>query len=65
MKGKAEAVRRFAELLCAQRGVRHGSLNLISVELHQQHRHAQDEAPAVKKKGSPAAPPHLHMRPAH
>lgn len=65
LKGKADAVRRFAELLCAQRGVRHGSLNLISVELHQQHRHAQDEAAAVRKKGSPAAPPHLHMRPAH
>jgi CopG family transcriptional regulator, nickel-responsive regulator len=65
LKGKVDAVRGFAELLCAQRGVRHGSLNLISVELHQQHRHSGSHVPAGKEEGRQAAPPHLHMRPAH
>jgi CopG family nickel-responsive transcriptional regulator len=61
LRGAAPAVQRFADLLCAQRGVRHGSLNLVSVVLHQAHTHARS-APAGK---AAAAPPHLHMRPAH
>jgi CopG family nickel-responsive transcriptional regulator len=53
----------FAELLCAQRGVRHGRLNLISMETHQPHRHALPGTKASKR--SAAGLPHLHLRPAH
>jgi CopG family nickel-responsive transcriptional regulator len=62
LRGGAGAVRRFADLLCAERGVRHGKLNLISVELHQPHRHTG--AAGLKKRGAAAAP-HVHIRPAH
>lgn len=33
LKGSIRGVRRFAEAIIAERGVRHGQLNLISVEL--------------------------------
>ena len=46
LRGSAPAVRQFADLLCAQRGVRHGKLNLISVEMHQSRRHAR--APGLR-----------------
>jgi CopG family nickel-responsive transcriptional regulator len=65
LRGNAAAVRQFADLLCAQRGVRHGKLNLISVEMHQSHRHAHAPGDAKTKQGAAAAAPHLHMRPAH
>ncbi|MGL6113279.1 MAG: nickel-responsive transcriptional regulator NikR [Rubrivivax sp.] len=65
LRGNAQAVRQFADQLCAQRGVRHGKLNLVSVEMHQSHRHAPAAGSAPAKKGSAAVPPHLHMRPAH
>ena len=52
LRGPAQSVRRFADALCAERGVHHGQLNLISVDLHQQHRHGRDSAP------------HLHLKPA-
>jgi len=62
LKGTVQAVRGFAEQLCALRGVRHGKLNLISVEWHQSHRHAALHAGESKRD---APPPHLHLRPAH
>jgi CopG family nickel-responsive transcriptional regulator len=61
LRGKASVVRRFADSLCALRGVRHGSLNLISVELHQRHRHEAEGG----ERGAGATAPHLHLRPAH
>jgi len=43
LKGPARAVRRFADALAAERGVRHGQLNLVMVELdrasHRTHQH--------------------------
>jgi len=42
LRGKTEAVRRFADALTAERGVRHGQLNLVPVEMeggHQHHHH--------------------------
>jgi CopG family transcriptional regulator, nickel-responsive regulator len=65
LRGDTLAVHRFADLLCAQRGVRHGKLNLISVEMHQPHRHAHADAKLETKKRGNAAKPHLHVRPAH
>jgi CopG family nickel-responsive transcriptional regulator len=39
LKGPAKAVRQFAEQIMAEKGVRHGQLNLISVDLGQSHKH--------------------------
>jgi CopG family nickel-responsive transcriptional regulator len=39
LKGPVRRVRAFAEEIIAERGVRHGQLNLISVELGRAHRH--------------------------
>lgn len=64
LRGATAAVRQFADLLCAQRGVRHGKLNLIGMEVHAPHRHASPPAGAAKKKGVSAGAPHLHLRPA-
>ncbi len=50
LKGPAQAVRQFANLLAAERGVRHGQLNLVMVDLSREHRH-----------GSGA--PHVHLKP--
>jgi len=65
LRGKGPAVREFADLLCAQRGVRHGKLNLISVELHQSHRHTRAGTATGAKKDGATPPTHLHMRPSH
>ena len=55
LRGRTAQVTRLANLICAERGVHHGKLNLVAVELHQPHRHG---------KGS-GAPQHLHLKPAH
>jgi CopG family nickel-responsive transcriptional regulator len=39
LKGAMERVREFAESIIAERGVRHGLLNLISVDLTKPHSH--------------------------
>lgn len=39
LKGSVKRVREFAQKLIAERGVRHGSLNLISVEPGEAHSH--------------------------
>lgn len=51
LKGRIDAVRRFAELLIAERGVRHGQLNLVPVDLGPAHQH-----------GGRA---HRHLKPKH
>jgi CopG family nickel-responsive transcriptional regulator len=63
LRGNALSVHGFADAVCAQRGVRHGKLNLISVVLHLPHTHARSAR--AGKSGSGAAAPHLHIRPAH
>ncbi len=65
LRGATALVRQFAHLLCAQRGVRHGKLNLISMEAHQPHRHRAPPGAAASKKGAGDGPAHLHLRPAH
>ena len=52
LRGPAAAVQTFADAVCAERGVHHGSLNLISVESHDRHRH----------EGKTVA--HIHLKPA-
>lgn len=39
LRGPTGAVQRFADALCAERGVRHGQLNLVTVEVDAQDRH--------------------------
>lgn len=72
LRGPAGAVQRFADRLCAERGVHHGKLNLISAEAHG-HPHAHPHAdphPHAPHEGTEDAHahgqgpgPHLHLRP--
>lgn len=50
LKGPAQAVRQFANAIAAERGVRHGQLNLVMVDLSREHRHGDGA-------------PHVHLRP--
>ncbi len=52
LKGPATQVRRFAGALMAERGVRHGQLNLIALQA--EHHHAHDDQ----------GEEHVHYRPA-
>jgi CopG family nickel-responsive transcriptional regulator len=59
LRGPTAAVRRFADALMAERGVRHGSLNLVSVEVDsgshaQVHAHAHSDAHPYR---------HVHLKP--
>lgn len=57
LRGPGTEVRRFAQALIAESGVRHGSLNLIGVDLRDTAQaHGQDPA-------HPQAPVHVHYRP--
>jgi CopG family nickel-responsive transcriptional regulator len=42
LKGRASAVRRFADAMTAERGVRHGQLNLVMVEVGSSAAHTHD-----------------------
>jgi len=53
LRGPTVAVERFADAVCAERGVHHGHLNLIAVDLHHPQPHRHDDAQA-------AAPAHAH-----
>jgi len=59
LRGPSVEVRRFAEALVAERGVRHGSLNLISAELARGG-HSHGSAPLYRRGGSGG---HVHFRP--
>ena len=56
LKGPTEQVRAFADALVAERGVRHGHVNVVSVQVDQG-RHSHGYAPRGK------ATPHLHLKP--
>ncbi len=58
LRGATVAVARFADEVCAERGVHHGKLNLIGVELHEPH------APHATRKSRSRAAPHVHLKPA-
>jgi CopG family nickel-responsive transcriptional regulator len=51
LKGSVQQVRDFAQEIIAERGVRHGMLNLVSVELTKVHSHGGE--------------PHRHLKPRH
>lgn len=52
LRGASSEVRRFADALCAERGVRHGNLNLVSVELE-----------AGARYRHPSGRGHTHLKP--
>ena len=56
LKGPVSSVRTFADALIAERGVRHGNLNVVSVDVDQG-RHSHGYAPRGK------ATAHTHLRP--
>jgi CopG family nickel-responsive transcriptional regulator len=62
LRGATAAVRRFADALVAERGVRHGQLNLIGVEVSgsgSRYVHADPKAHAHSH--APGAAPHAHV----
>lgn len=56
LRGATAAVRAFADALIAERGVRHGQLNLVSVEMS-----GDDHPHGHAAHGS--SPAHVHLRP--
>ena len=54
LQGPVAAVRSLAGRLTAEPGVRHGALNVVSVETGERHSHAP---------WAPGASPHLHLKP--
>lgn len=58
LRGPAAAVRTFAETLAAERGVRHGLLNMVSLEVDS-HSHVHAHA----EQGSAPASRHKHLKP--
>ncbi len=57
LRGPTAAVRAFADALSAERGVRHGQLNVVSVDMA-----SSTHAHGYRPRGSPRAP-HLHLKP--
>ena len=57
LRGATPAVRAFADALIAERGVRHGQLNLVAVEMADGHGHSHGYVPRGR------SAPHLHLKP--
>lgn len=57
LRGPTAAVRAFADALSAERGVRHGQLNVVSVDMAR-----SAHAHGYRPRGS-ARTPHLHLKP--
>ena len=53
LRGRTVQVAEFADAVCAERGVHHGKLNLVSVDLHLPHKHG----------AGPGHAPHVHLKP--
>jgi CopG family nickel-responsive transcriptional regulator len=67
LKGPTASVQKLSDAICAERGVHHGKLNLISVELHAPHSHGKGSKRAANSKKSRGAEvaPHFHVKPSH
>ncbi len=57
LRGPTAAVRSFADALIAERGVRHGQLNLVDVDVDSGRVHGHGYRPAGSSHG------HLHLKP--
>ncbi|MDD5029539.1 MAG: nickel-responsive transcriptional regulator NikR [Rhodoferax sp.] len=60
LRGSTAAVRQFANALTAERGVRHGQLNLVSVQVDGHHTHPHSHAHG---EGGDALHSHVHLKP--
>lgn len=58
LRGPTVEVRRFAEALMAERGVRHGKLNVVAVEIGQRHAHG------YRPREHGHSHHHVHLKPA-
>lgn len=67
LRGPTVDVQRLADAITAERGVHHGKLNLISVELHAPHSHGPKKRQGAGKGRANAAAdaPHFHLKPSH
>ena len=67
LRGSTSAVRVFSDALMAQRGVRHGRLHVVAVDVDGAHAHAHSHPhSAVALLGSTlvdSAQPHIHLKP--
>lgn len=66
LKGAIAEVRAFADAVCAERGVHHGKINLISVEIDADQQHARSvpgHRHALKDESGAAGPGHVHIKP--
>ncbi len=61
LRGSTASVRAFSDVLIAERGVRHGQLNLVAVEIGDGHTHAH--AHHHDQASSQVSPVHLHLKP--
>ena len=67
LKGDTRDVKQFTDALCAERGVHHGNVNVISVESHQPHakpRLRKLDKPGHVHKHGIGGHSHLHLKPA-
>lgn len=62
LRGPTVGVQKLADTITAERGVHHGKLNLISVELHAPHSHGKSRG---KKAKASAEARHFHVKPSH
>ena len=63
LRGETRDVQQFADLLCAERGVHHGKVNLISVEPHEPHRRRHGMTPKHSHRHPVGTHAHLHVKP--
>lgn len=59
LRGRTADVSRFSDEVCAERGVHHGKLNIISVELHEPH--GSNGRGGKRRAGAASA--HVHLKP--
>lgn len=58
LRGHLDEVQAFSDRLIAERGVRHGQLNMVSVDIAHEHAHAHGRA-----HGHAHGPKHKHLKP--
>ncbi|PIQ50769.1 MAG: nickel-responsive transcriptional regulator NikR [Comamonadaceae bacterium CG12_big_fil_rev_8_21_14_0_65_59_15] len=67
LRGNTAVVRDFANTLMAERGVRHGQLNVVSVEIGDSHNHAhqhpQPDDPVHMLSPDQSGHAHIHLKP--
>jgi CopG family nickel-responsive transcriptional regulator len=63
LRGTTLAVRTFSDALMAQRGVRHGQLNVVGVEVDDSHAHTSGHAHSHLHDSAVAPHTHLHLKP--